>query len=95
MMKLKPAFKAEGGTVTAGNASSLSDGASAVLLVSESAAIEKNLKPLARILAFADAECNPKDFPIAPSLAIPMALSGPACEWKMLIYSKLMKHFQL
>ena len=74
MMKLKPAFKTEGGTVTAGNASSLSDGASAVLLVSESAAIEKNLKPLARILAFADAECNPKDFPIAPSLAIPMAL---------------------
>lgn len=76
MIKLKPAFKseAEGGTITAGNASSLSDGASALLLVSESTVNERNLNPIARIISFADAECNPKDFPIAPSLAIPLAL---------------------
>lgn len=77
MMKLKPAFKSEseGGTITAGNASSLSDGASALLLSSDWAAKHNNIQPLARILSFADAECDPKDFPIAPTLAIPIALS--------------------
>lgn len=73
MVKLKPAFKSDG-TITAGNSSTLSDGASAVLLSSERAATENNLKPLARILSFADAECDPKDFPVAPSLAVPIAL---------------------
>lgn len=82
MPKLKPAFKSEDGTITAGNASSLSDGAAALLLSSETTAIQKNLRPMARILSFADAECNPKDFPIAPSLAIPIALKRAGLEIK-------------
>lgn len=73
MAKLKPAFSKEG-SVTAGNSSTLSDGAAAVLMASEQAVQENDLKPLAKIISFADAECNPKDFPIAPSLAIPLAL---------------------
>lgn len=74
MSKLKPAFKPEGGTITAANSSTLSDGAAAVMLVSMETAEKEGLKPLARIISFADAECNPKDFPISPSLAIPVAL---------------------
>jgi acetyl-CoA C-acetyltransferase len=74
MPKLKPAFKSDAGTVTAANSSTLSDGASAVLLASTEQAEKEGLKALARIVAFADAECNPKDFPIAPSLAIRLAL---------------------
>ena len=83
MMKLKPAFN-DNGTITAGNASSLSDGASALLLSSESTVSEKNIKPIARILSFADAECNPKDFSIAPSLAIPLALSRAGLELRQI-----------
>lgn len=74
MSKLKPAFKAEDGTITAANSSTLSDGAAAVLLTSTEQAQKEGLKVLARILAFADSECNPKDFPVAPSLAVPLAL---------------------
>lgn len=73
MIQLKPAFDPEG-SITAANSSTLSDGASAVLLCSETVCKEKRIKPLARIFSFADSECNPKDFPIAPSLAIPLAL---------------------
>lgn len=72
--KLRPAFKPEGGTVTAANASTLNDGASAILLMHKDRAAELGVKPLARILSIADAECNPKLFTIAPSLAIPKAL---------------------
>lgn len=72
--KLKPAFKKEGGTVTAANSSTLNDGASALLLMSKSKAESLGKRPLAKILSMADAECNPKQFTIAPSLAIPKAL---------------------
>lgn len=70
LMKLKPAFK-ENGTVTAGNASTLNDGAAASLLMSRSAIQRLNVKPLAQIIAFADAACDPIDFPLAPAYAIP------------------------
>eukprot|EP01124_Arcella_intermedia_P001733 TRINITY_DN1094_c0_g1_i1.p1 TRINITY_DN1094_c0_g1~~TRINITY_DN1094_c0_g1_i1.p1 ORF type:complete len:414 (+),score=67.95 TRINITY_DN1094_c0_g1_i1:110-1351(+) len=70
---LKPAFD-KNGTVTAANASKLNDGASAVLLTSAEYAKQNNLKPLARVVSFADAERDPIDFPIAPALAIPLAL---------------------
>ncbi|KAJ3060946.1 erg10, acetyl-CoA C-acetyltransferase [Podochytrium sp. JEL0797] len=62
------------GTVTAANSSTLNDGASAVLLMNEAEAKTQGLKPLARILSFADAATSPKKFTIAPSLAIPIAL---------------------
>ncbi|WFC96434.1 acetyl-CoA C-acetyltransferase [Malassezia brasiliensis] len=70
---LRPAFQKDG-TVTAANASSLNDGASALILASEQAVKERNLKPIARVIATADAARKPIDFPIAPALAIPRAL---------------------
>ncbi|KAG0318447.1 erg10, acetyl-CoA C-acetyltransferase [Dissophora globulifera] len=72
---LKPAFQKEGGTVTAANSSSLNDGASALVLMTRTKADELGLKPLARILGFADAAMAPIDFPIAPSAAFPKALA--------------------
>ena len=70
---LRPAFDREG-TVTAANASTLNDGASAVILASEEAVKKHGLKPLARILATADAAQAPEWFTTAPSLALPIAL---------------------
>lgn len=69
--KLKPAFDRENGTVTAANASTLNDGAAATLLMSAKAIERLGLEPLAEIVAYADAECAPIDFPLAPALSIP------------------------
>lgn len=66
---LKPAFD-KAGTVTAGNASSINDGAAAVVLMSSEAARKKGLKPLARIVGSAQASVAPEWFTIAPSEAI-------------------------
>ncbi|KIM18304.1 3-ketoacyl-CoA thiolase [Apilactobacillus kunkeei] len=63
--KLRPAFK-EDGTVTAGNAASLNDGASALVLMSESAAKRLNIKPLAVIDGYAEAGCDPDYMGYAP-----------------------------
>ncbi|GAB2952766.1 acetyl-CoA C-acyltransferase [Hymenobacter coalescens] len=71
---LKPAFIKEGGTVTAANASTLNDGAAAVLLMSKEKAEELGLTPIAKVLGFADAEQAPEWFTTSPSLAIPKAL---------------------
>jgi len=70
---LKPVFKKEG-TVTAANASTLNDGAAAVVLMSKEKADELGIKPMARIVAFADAQQAPEWFTTAPSKAIPLAL---------------------
>ncbi|XP_005179978.1 acetyl-CoA acetyltransferase, mitochondrial [Musca domestica] len=72
--KLSTVFQKENGTVTAGNASTLNDGGSAVVLMTADVAAKMNLKPLARVVAFQDAETDPIDFPIAPALAIPKLL---------------------
>lgn len=72
-----PALKAvftKDGTVTAANASTLNDGASALVLMSKEKATELGLKPIAKILGFADAAHDPMWFTTAPSLAIPKAL---------------------
>ena len=71
--QLRPAFDKEG-TVTAANASTLNDGASALVLASEEAVAKMGLKPLAKIHASADAAQAPEWFTTAPSLAIPKAL---------------------
>jgi len=70
---LRPVFNKEG-TVTAANASTINDGASALVLMSREKAEELGLRPLARILSFADAAHDPMWFTTAPSLAIPRAL---------------------
>ncbi len=71
--ELRPAFTPNG-TVTAANASTINDGAAALVLVSEAKLKELNLKPLARIVSFADAEQEPAWFTTAPTLAAPKAL---------------------
>ncbi|HFA51713.1 MAG TPA: acetyl-CoA C-acyltransferase [Bacteroidetes bacterium] len=70
---LRPVFSKDG-TVTAANASTINDGASALILVSEKKLKELNLKPLARIVAFADAEQEPAWFTTSPAVAAPKAL---------------------
>ncbi len=71
---LKGAFKKDG-TVTAANASTMNDGAAAVLLMSKEKAEELGLKPLAKILSAADAEQAPEWFTTTPSLAVPKAVA--------------------
>jgi acetyl-CoA C-acetyltransferase len=70
---LKPVFKKEG-TVTAANASTLNDGAAALVLMSKDKADAMGIKPLAKIISYADAQQAPEYFTTTPSKAIPLAL---------------------
>ena len=70
---LRPVFNKDG-TVTAANASTINDGASAIILISKKKMEELDLKPIAKILGFGDAAQDPLWFTTAPSLAIPKAL---------------------
>ena len=70
---LKAVFKKDG-TITAANASTLNDGAAALVLMSKEKANELGLKPLARIISYADAQQAPEWFTTSPSKAIPIAL---------------------
>ena len=67
---LKPAFDRQAGTITAANASTISDGAAALVLMSEDKSASLGLKPLARIIGFADAEQAPVQFPTTPAKAV-------------------------
>ncbi|XP_045503147.1 acetyl-CoA acetyltransferase A, mitochondrial-like [Colias croceus] len=67
---LKPAFEKENGTITAGNAAGLNDGGAALVMMTSDAAKRLKVKPLARVIGYADGECDPIEFPIAPSIAI-------------------------
>lgn len=80
LSKLKPAFE-QGGSVTAGNAPPLSDGAAAVVLVGEEIAARENLKPLARIVAYAQAGTDPKHIFWAPIYAIRKLMEK--ANWKL------------
>jgi acetyl-CoA acyltransferase len=73
LAKLKTAFK-EGGTVTAGNSSQMSDGAAGVIVMSAEKAAQKGLKPLARFVSFAVGGVEPDYMGIGPVVAIPKAL---------------------
>jgi acetyl-CoA acyltransferase len=73
LAKLKPAFHLKG-SVTAGNSSPMSDGAAAVVVMSDSRAKVLGVKPLARFVAYATAGCPPEEFGIGPVNAIPKAL---------------------
>ena len=77
---LPTVFKKEEGTVTAANASTLNDGASALILVSKEIMEELGLQPLARIVSYADAAQAPEDFTTAPSKALPIALKKAGLE---------------
>jgi acetyl-CoA acyltransferase len=73
LAKLKPAFK-EGGTVTAGNSSQMSDGAAAVIVTSRTKAEELGLKPLVRFISYAVGGVPPELMGIGPIVAVPKAL---------------------
>ncbi len=76
---LRPVFDREG-TVTAANASTINDGASALVLMSKEKADELGVKPIAKIRGFADAEQDPLWFTTSPSLAIPKAMKHAGVE---------------
>jgi len=75
LARLKPAFKKEGGTVTAGNSSGLNDGAAALLMMSEEKAAALGLKPLARVVASAAAGVAPRVMGVGPVPATQKALT--------------------
>jgi acetyl-CoA C-acetyltransferase len=89
---LSPAFQKEG-TVTAANASSMNDGAAALLLMSKEKAEELGLKPIARILSYADAEQAPEWFTTSPSLAVPKAVAKAGLKMEDISYWELNEAF--
>jgi len=76
---LSPAFKKDG-TVTAANASTMNDGAAAMLIMSAEKAAELNLKPLAKIIGYADAAQAPEWFTTTPAIALPKAIKNAGLE---------------
>jgi acetyl-CoA C-acetyltransferase len=90
---LTPAFDRKNGTVTAASASSLNDGAAALVLMTEQDAIDRGLKPLARILGYGDAEQDPIDFTTTPSLAVPVALKHAGIEASDVDYHEINEAF--
>lgn len=89
---LKPVFD-KNGTVTAANASTMNDGASALVLVSKEKAEELGLKPVAKIRGFADAATDPLWFTTAPALAIPKALKHAGISAEEVSYYEINEAF--
>ncbi len=89
---LNPAFIKEG-TVTAANASTMNDGAAALILMSKEKAEELSLKPVAKILAYADAEQAPEWFTTTPSLAVPKAVAKAGLQMGDIDYWELNEAF--
>ena len=92
--ELKPAFQKDG-TVTAANASTMNDGAAAVVLMSEEKADELNIKPLAIIKSFADAEQAPEWFTTTPSIAVPKAIEKAGLKISDIDYVELNEAFSV
>ena len=92
--ELKPAFIKDG-TVTAANASTMTDGAAALVLMSKEKADAMGIKPLAIIRSFADAEQAPEWFTTTPSLALPKALAKAGLETKDLDFVELNEAFSV
>jgi acetyl-CoA C-acetyltransferase len=91
-----PALKAvfsKDGTVTAANASTINDGGAAVILMSKEKALELGLKPIAKILGFADAAQDPMWFTTTPSLAIPKAMKMAGVEKSNVGYYEINEAF--
>ncbi len=91
---LRPVFTKEG-TVTAANASTLNDGAAALVLMSLEKANELGLKPLAKIIAHADAAQDPKWFTTTPAVAIPKALKKANLQMSDIEYFELNEAFSV
>lgn len=91
---LKPAFGKEG-TVTAANASTMNDGAAAVVLMSSEKAKELGIKPLAIIRGYADAEQEPVQFTTTPSIAVPVAVKRAGLQMSDIDYVELNEAFSV
>ena len=91
---LRPVFDKEG-TVTAANASTLNDGASALVLMSAEKAAELNLTPVAKIISYADAAHEPEWFTTAPAKALPIALEKAGLSTKDVDYYELNEAFSV
>ena len=89
---LKPVFTKDG-TVTAANASTINDGAAAVILMSKEKAKELNITPIAKILGFADAAQDPMWFTTTPSIAIPKAIKAAGIDKKDVGYYEINEAF--
>jgi acetyl-CoA C-acetyltransferase len=91
---LKPSFQKDG-TVTAANASSMNDGAAVMILVSEEKLKQLGLKPLARILSYADAEQSPEWFTTSPAIAVPRAVNKAGLKMEDISYWELNEAFSV
>ena len=91
---LNPAFQKDG-TVTAANASTMNDGAAALVLMSREKAEGLGLKPIARVLSYADAEQAPEWFTTTPSLAVPKAVAKAGLKMEDISYWELNEAFSV
>ena len=91
-LKLRTVFKKDG-TITAGNTSTINDGASALILMSADKAVELGITPLAKITSYADAAHQPEWFTTAPAKAVPVALSKAGLTTKDVDYWELNEAF--
>lgn len=91
---LNPAFKKDG-TVTAANASTMNDGAAALVLMSKEKAESLGLKPIAKIIGYADAEQAPEWFTTTPSLAVPKAVAKAGLKMEDIHYWELNEAFSV
>lgn len=91
---LRPVFQKEG-TVTAANASTLNDGAAALVLASEEKVKELGLTPIAEVLSYADAATDPERFTTAPSLAVPKAIKKAGLSEKDIEFYELNEAFSV
>ena len=90
--ELKPAFQKDG-TVTAANASTMNDGAAALVLMSKEKADELGLKPIAKVIAWADAEQAPEWFTTTPAIALPKAVAKAGLKMEQIDYFELNEAF--
>lgn len=91
---LNPAFQKDG-TVTAANASTMNDGAAALVLMSKEKADELGLKPIAKILSYADAEQAPEWFTTTPSIAVPKAVAKAGLKMDDISFFELNEAFSV
>ena len=92
--ELKPAFEKDG-TVTAANASTMNDGAAALVLMSKEKADDLGIKPLAKIIGYADAEQAPEKFTTTPSIALPRAVAKAGLQMADLDFVELNEAFSV
>ncbi|HQW07239.1 MAG TPA: acetyl-CoA C-acyltransferase [Flavobacteriales bacterium] len=94
LKSLKPVFTKEG-TVTAGNASTINDGAAALVLMSADKAKELGLKPLAKVIGYADAEQAPEWFTTTPAKAVPLAVKKAGLKMSDIQFVELNEAFSV